>query len=257
MNSNSSVESAMSDNGSDQRTAARRKFWTTHLNLHNEATQFHQERNQVQRSLTSKAGHYAVMLLVALDVSCSFADFLITMYVCEHRGRAKEWQMTRDVLGIFSTMFSCLFMVELLASVWAFGFPSVTLEFFSFPHFLLSSTTDISSISRYFKSRFHCFDAAVIVAGFIIDVTLHGISKEVGVLVIVLRFWRVFEIIEELSAASEEQIDILSNQIDELQTERNDLKRERTQLIQQRDSLRQRIPQLHDDQQKGSEQDLL
>lgn len=62
-----------------------------------------------------------MILLVALDVSCSFADFLITMYICEHPREARKWQVGREVLGILSTMFSCLFMVELGVSVWGFG----------------------------------------------------------------------------------------------------------------------------------------
>lgn len=107
---------------------------------------------------------------------------------------------------------------------------------------------------RYFKSRFHCFDAAVIVAGFVIDITLHGINKEVGVLVIVLRLWRVFEIIEELSAASEDQIDGLWEEIEQLESERDGLKRDREKLVQERDGLLKRVSRSGG---KGEGQDLL
>lgn len=85
-------------------------------------------RTQTQRFLTSKFGHYAVLLLVSLDVSCIFADFLISLYVCEHScgkngGLSKDLGKAQDALGIVSLAFSCLFMVELLASIWAFGLP--------------------------------------------------------------------------------------------------------------------------------------
>ena len=43
---------------------------------------------------------------------------------------------------------------------------------------------------RFFKSWFHCFDASVILAGFIIDVCLKNILEEAGSIVIVLRLWR-------------------------------------------------------------------
>ncbi|KAK2760864.1 hypothetical protein FQN54_002104 [Arachnomyces sp. PD_36] len=207
-------------------------IWTSpHLTLHAPSAPFHQIRNGLQRSLTSKTGHYAVILLVALDVSCSFADFLLTMYICEHAGeveKVRKLGVGREVLGILSTMFSCLFMLELGVSVWGFGL-------------------------GYFKSRFHCFDAAVIIAGFVIDITLHGVTKEVGVLVIVLRLWRVFEIIEELSAASEDQIGGLWEEIENLESERDELKEEKARLAQERDGLLRRIPRSGE----GAGQDLL
>ena len=45
-------------------------------------------------------------------------------------------------------------------------------------------------ICRFFKSWFHCFDATVILAGFIIDVCLKNVLEEAGSIVIVLRLWR-------------------------------------------------------------------
>ena len=76
--------------------------------------------------LSSKYGHYAVLLLVSLDVSCIFADFLISLYVCDHKcdkGEtvSRDFGKAQDALGIVSLIFTCLFMAELLASVWAFG----------------------------------------------------------------------------------------------------------------------------------------
>jgi len=97
-------------------------------------------RRQLQRFLTSKAGHYLILLLVLLDVSCIFAgiqlflsallfvslilltDFVITIFTCEHNHAGKGWVKALDALGIVSLVFSCLFVVELIASVWAFGF---------------------------------------------------------------------------------------------------------------------------------------
>jgi len=43
---------------------------------------------------------------------------------------------------------------------------------------------------RFFKSWFHCFDAIVILAGFVIDVCLKNVLEEAGSIVIVLRLWR-------------------------------------------------------------------
>ncbi len=44
--------------------------------------------------------------------------------------------------------------------------------------------------ARFFKSWFHCFDATVILAGFVIDVCLKNVLEEAGSIVIVLRLWR-------------------------------------------------------------------
>lgn len=96
------------------------------------AASFHAARAATRRFLTSKAGHYAVLALVSLDVGCIFADFLISLYVCEQSCGGKSpggvdtvaaLEKTQQVLEIVSLVFSCGFMVELLASIWAFGFP--------------------------------------------------------------------------------------------------------------------------------------
>ena len=77
---------------------------------------------------------------------------------------------------------------------------------------------------RFFKSKFHCFDAAVILAGFIIDVCLKGVLEEAGSIVVILRLWRVFKIFEEISAGAEEQMNTLSERIEQLQNENEQLK---------------------------------
>ena len=80
--------------------------------------------------------------------------------------------------------------------------------------------------ASYFKSKFHCFDAFVILAGFIVDVCLKGVLEEIGSIVVVLRLWRVFKIIEEFSAGAEEQMDTLSERVESLERENEELKKE-------------------------------
>ncbi|KAI9805562.1 MAG: hypothetical protein M1825_000813 [Sarcosagium campestre] len=86
--------------------------------------------------------------------------------------------------------------------------------------------TPSESHLRFFKSRFHCFDAAVIVIGFVIDVVLHGVLEEVASLVVILRLWRIFKIIEELSAGAEDHIAILDERIGDLEKANEALKAE-------------------------------
>jgi len=83
---------------------------------------------------------------------------------------------------------------------------------------------------RFFHSRFHCFDAAIILVGFLIDVVLKGPLEEVGSLVVVLRLWRVFKIIEELSAGAEEQMEPLQERLEDVEKENHELRKQIEQL---------------------------
>ena len=82
----------------------------------------------------------------------------------------------------------------------------------------------------YFRSWFHCLDALVIVAGFIVDVLLHGIIGEAASLIVIMRLWRVFKIIEELSVGAEEQTEDLHRKIDELENDNRLLRKENAHL---------------------------
>jgi len=62
------------------------------------------------------------------------------------------------------------------------------------------------------------------VAGFVVDVLLHGILEEVASLVVVLRLWRFFKIIEEFTVGAQEQMDGLVLRIENLELENRDLK---------------------------------
>jgi len=170
-------------------------------------------RTETKRFLASKWGHYSVLALVAADISAIFADLILQLLTCEGRVPAKDGQIGSDVLGVLSLVFSCLFMLELLASVWAFGW-------------------------TYFSTPFHCLDATVILAGFVLDVVLKGIVEEVGSLVVVLRLWRVFKIIEELSAGAEERMEPLQERTEELEKENRALRSEIEKLTRMQQDMR-------------------
>jgi hypothetical protein len=82
-------------------------------------------RRQVQRFQSSKFGHYFILSLVALDVGSIFADLFITLYLCDHKD-AQGWADTQEVLGSIGLVFSSLFVLELILSIWAFGFRYVS-----------------------------------------------------------------------------------------------------------------------------------
>lgn len=173
----------------------------THPRLSRFKNAYTSSRTTLKSFLSSRAQHYTVLALVSFDLLGIFADIIINLYQCDEGDTNAKWDEVREGLGIAGLVFSCLFLVELGASIWAFGL-------------------------RYFNSWFHCFDAAVIVAGFIVDVLLHGVLEEVASLVVVLRLWRFFKIIEEFSVGAEEQMDGLELRIEQLESENLELKRE-------------------------------
>ncbi|THW64283.1 hypothetical protein D6D20_02992 [Aureobasidium pullulans] len=166
---------------------------------------FSTARRCTRRYLNSKFGHYAILLLVCLDCSCIFGEFVIQILTCEGRVSESKGDVAQEAIGIVGLVFSCLFMLELMASIWAFGF-------------------------QYFRSKFHCFDAAVIVASFVIDVLLRGILEEVASLVIILRLWRVIKIMEELSVGAQEQTEALRERIELLEHEKSQMEIELSAL---------------------------
>ncbi|KIW52410.1 hypothetical protein PV05_08049 [Exophiala xenobiotica] len=187
-----------------------RDFVACHIiKIHGEESMVWKLRTHLQRFLSSKWGHYFVIALVALDISCIFADFLISLHMCEHRFDEKfpykDWQFADHVLDYVSLAFSCLFMAELLGSVFAFGL-------------------------GYFRSKFHIFDACVIVAAFIIDVLLRGPVEEAGSLVVIGRLWRVFKIIEEFSTGAEDELEDMYERIEQLEQEKDKLVKENQEL---------------------------
>ncbi|PSS27352.1 hypothetical protein M430DRAFT_76617, partial [Amorphotheca resinae ATCC 22711] len=156
-------------------------------------------RQRIKSFLSSRAQHYTVLSLVTLDVLGIFADIIINLYECDQKTVDPRWDEARDALGLLGLGCSCLFMLELLLSIWAFGW-------------------------GYFNSRFHTFDALVILASFLTDVVLHGLLEEVASLVVVLRLWRLFKIVEEFSVGAEEQMEGLQIRIEQLEAENGGLR---------------------------------
>ena len=84
---------------------------------------YHRRNEQMRRFLVSKKKHYLVMTLVALDVIGLLADILIALIACDIGKKDEPWVgETRDGIQHAGLAFSCLFLLELILCVWAFGF---------------------------------------------------------------------------------------------------------------------------------------
>lgn len=82
-------------------------------------------RPRLRRLLSSKYQHLAIILLISFDLLSITGDMLIELYQCDGRGRGKGWERTSDGLRIAGVTFSCLFVVELLCCLGAFGWAYV------------------------------------------------------------------------------------------------------------------------------------
>ena len=90
---------------------------------------YHVCQQRVQDFLSSRAQHYTVLGLVSLDLLGIFADIIINLYQCDEGNTDPLWDDVRNGLGIAGLVFSCLFLLELLASIWAFGWRYVSVSF--------------------------------------------------------------------------------------------------------------------------------
>lgn len=85
-------------------------------------SKFENARRSTRRYLNSKFGHYAILILVSLDCTCIFFEFIVQLLSCEGKISESRGHVAQEAIGIVGLVFSCLFMLELLASIWAFGF---------------------------------------------------------------------------------------------------------------------------------------
>lgn len=82
---------------------------------------FARGRQALQHFFTSTTGHYAILILVGLDVAAILFGILITLFTCGRDNTHPIWNTVAYALNLTSMVFSCLFVVELLLSWWAYG----------------------------------------------------------------------------------------------------------------------------------------
>ncbi len=99
--------------GADNRRATWRSSFTAG---------YSKNRQRTQDFLASRTQHYCVLALVALDLLGIFSDIFINLYECEEGSPNERLEKVRNILGIMGLVFSSLFMLELIVSIWAFGF---------------------------------------------------------------------------------------------------------------------------------------
>ncbi|GKT52541.1 von Willebrand factor A domain-containing protein 5A [Colletotrichum spaethianum] len=164
--------------------------------------QLSQSRTSLKDILASRRKHYAVLALVSLDVATLMANIFVELVACDMKRDDEPWvKNTRQGLTLAGLVFSCVFLVELVLCVMAFGW-------------------------RYFTDWFHVLDGTVIVASFVVDVLSHGIVEEIASLVIVFRLFRFVKLVEEVSMGAVERMEGLEEQLVALKRENGEMKRQ-------------------------------
>jgi len=79
-------------------------------------------RRSAKSWLSSKKKHYFVLTLVSLDVGALLSDIFIALVACDLDKQEEPWvEHAREALHIIGTIFGGLFLLELAATIWAFG----------------------------------------------------------------------------------------------------------------------------------------
>lgn len=92
-----------------------------------------ERRQKTREFLTSKTKHYVILGMVALDVAGVLADIFITLIACDLGKKKEEWvEKSQEILYLVGLVFSSLFLVELMVTVWAFGIRYVDQSWLSF-----------------------------------------------------------------------------------------------------------------------------
>ena len=157
------------------------------------------------------------MGIVTLDVVALLANVFIQLIACELHQSDEPWvEAVTSGLEVAALVFSSLFMIELGACLFAFGFRCAFLFSRRLPMLLTEP--------RYLATPFHLFDSAVIVLSFVIDVASRGLAESIGSLVVILRLWRLAKISEEVVMGATERLEILEQQMDDLELENKSLR---------------------------------
>lgn len=109
---------------------------------------------QTHGLLSSRYQHYIVLSLVTFDLLGIFAAIIIELCFCKGEITSPVWNDVQNGLEIAGLVFSCLFMLELVLSLWVFGWRFVALPYMLFPP-LLSSTFSNLHVALIFDFRFN------------------------------------------------------------------------------------------------------
>ncbi|KAF9052972.1 hypothetical protein BJ165DRAFT_1523721 [Panaeolus papilionaceus] len=171
--------------------------------------------------------HKTIIGLTLFDALCVFIDLAYAFLrecTTEERSPRPIWL---EVFSYMSMVIVSMFLVEIPVTIWALG-----IQFYNpFKHGA--------------ASKLHFFDAAVIIATFVLEVALRGKDRDLASLLVILRLWRLFELAESIALSTSElhehEKELLLERICHLTTEIEKLKAE-NQALRKRTGRRRSDP---------------
>ncbi|EFN54197.1 hypothetical protein CHLNCDRAFT_135664 [Chlorella variabilis] len=130
-------------------------------------------------ALESQAMHYAVISLTLLDLSVVVTELILSSIFISHESIPHAVHVAEEALSWTSITILCCFCVELLAKLAVFGYTYFT------------------------RSKWHLFDAVVVVSSLVLELSLHNVAREVASLLIFFRLWRLLRVMHSVAEAME------------------------------------------------------
>ncbi|PPQ64094.1 hypothetical protein CVT24_008911 [Panaeolus cyanescens] len=130
--------------------------------------------------------HKSIIVLTLIDAICVFIDLAYTFLRECNAKEHHERPVAIDVFTYISITIVSAFLVEIPITIWAIG-----IQFYN-------------PFKRGSAGKMHFFDAAVIIATFVLEVALRGKERELAGLLVILRLWRLFELAESIALTTTE-----------------------------------------------------
>lgn len=160
---------------------------------------YHNLQRRMGEVLESREAHYMVIGLVLLDLAIVLAELVLSSFyptpeLAPHLVHVAEEALSYTSIGILA-----IFTAELVAKLLVFG------------------------ITYFTHSKWHLFDAAVVISSFALELSLRGVAQEVASLLIFFRLWRIIRIMHGVAEAMElnygQEMGRLQQRVQQLETE--------------------------------------
>eukprot|EP01025_Chloroclados_australasicus_P037869 TRINITY_DN3871_c3_g1_i1.p1 TRINITY_DN3871_c3_g1~~TRINITY_DN3871_c3_g1_i1.p1 ORF type:complete len:245 (-),score=27.89 TRINITY_DN3871_c3_g1_i1:310-1044(-) len=193
-------------------------------------------RNQMRTFFETKVFHIIVVVLVLIDLVIVMFDLIVALAHCGEEHPNHTLEEVAHVFHYVSIGILCVFVVENLLQLYAFG-----LKFFT-------------------KSILHVVDFVVIVVSLILDITITDDSLgEVSSLLVIVRLWRLARIIhatEHITAFEKEsEHDNINQKLERLQQQLETERQKVRQLQRLLGEHRKKEREIQDQEDKNKEKD--
>lgn len=140
---------------------------------------YHKLQARMAELLESREAHYLVIGLVLFDLAIVLTELVLSSFFPSQQLAPHIVHVAEEALSWTSIGILALFTSELVAKLLVFG------------------------LGYYTHSKWHMFDATIVVISFTLELSLKGVAQEVASLLIFFRLWRIMRIMHGVAEAME------------------------------------------------------